>query len=126
MVLVGKITKDAVVKTLKDERQVVNFSVVVNDGYKDKKTDKWVSVPCFFSCSYWLGTAIANRLHKGNLVELTGRVSVNTYKDMEGEARATLNFHTNSIKVHQTPKKEETATVSTDVSNQEGDDKLPF
>lgn len=125
MVIIGRITKDAVVKTLKDERQVVNFSVAVNDGYKDKKTDKWVSIPSFFSCSYWLSHAIAKRLQKGSLVELTGRVSVNAYKNMEGEAQATLNFHTDSIKVHQTPKREET-TASPDAPKQEGADDLPF
>lgn len=107
MVLIGRVTKDAEVRTLKDERKVVNFNVAVNDGYKDKKSDKWVAIPSFYSCSYWLSPAIADRLKKGNLVELTGRLSVNAYKDMEGEAQASLNCHVDSIKVHGVTKKEE-------------------
>jgi len=31
MTIVGRITKDAVVNRLKDERKVVNFSIAMND-----------------------------------------------------------------------------------------------
>ena len=37
MVLIGRLTKDAVVSQLKDDRQVVNFTLAVNDGYKPKR-----------------------------------------------------------------------------------------
>lgn len=33
MVLIGRLTKDAVVAQLKDEREVVNFTLAVNDYY---------------------------------------------------------------------------------------------
>ncbi len=36
MTIVGRITKDAVVNQLKDEREVVNFSLALNDFYKPK------------------------------------------------------------------------------------------
>ena len=36
MVLIGRITKDAVIKKLKDDREVVNFSIAINDYYKPK------------------------------------------------------------------------------------------
>jgi single-strand DNA-binding protein len=36
MVLIGRITKDATVKKLKDEWEVVNFSIAINDFYKPK------------------------------------------------------------------------------------------
>ncbi len=36
MEIVGRITKDEVVNQLKDERNVVNFSIAVNDYYKPK------------------------------------------------------------------------------------------
>jgi single-strand DNA-binding protein len=123
MVVVGRLTQDAAVKTLKDERKVVNFSIAVNDGYTDKKTSKWVATPTFFSCSYWLSTAIAQRLKKGNLVELNGRVSVNAWKDMQGEANASLNYHVDSIKLHGGAKKEE---VPSTPAPQGGTDDLPF
>jgi single-strand DNA-binding protein len=36
MMFVGRITKDAVVNQLKGERQVVNFTVALNDYYRPK------------------------------------------------------------------------------------------
>ena len=108
MVLIGRLTKDAVVVQLKDERQVVNFTLAVNDGYKPKGKDEWVSLTTFFNCAYWLNPKIAERLKKGNLIEITGRMYVTTYKDMSGEAKASINFHVDSIKVHQQMKADAT------------------
>lgn len=101
MVLIGRLTKDAVVAQLKDDRQVVNFTLAVNDGYKSKGKDEWANLTTFFNCAYWISTKIAERLKKGNLIEVTGRMYVTTYKDMSGEAKASINFHVDSIKVHQ-------------------------
>jgi single-strand DNA-binding protein len=125
MTIIGRVTKDAVVKTLRSEKQVVSFSVCINDGYKNKATDTWVSIPSFYNCTYWLSSNVASILKKGNLVELTGRISVNPYKDMQGEAQASLNFHTDTIKVHQTSKKEDGAVVAKAETAVSADD-LPF
>jgi single-strand DNA-binding protein len=125
MTIIGRLTKDAAVKTLKSEKQVVSFSVCINDGYKNKATGAWVSIPTFYNCSYWLSSNVASILKKGNLVELTGRISVNPYKDMQGEAQASLNFHVDTIKVHQISKKEEGAVVAKAETPVPADD-LPF
>jgi single-strand DNA-binding protein len=125
MTIIGRVTKDAVVKTLKSEKEVVSFSIAVNDGYKKRGTDTWVSIPSFYNCSYWLSSNVASILKKGNLVELTGRISVNPYKDLQGEAQASLNFHTDTIKVHQTSKKEAGAVVAKAETPVPADD-LPF
>lgn len=100
MVLIGRLTSDATVFTTKDERKVVNFTVAVNDGYKPKGSNEWKAITTYYNCGYWITTEVATRLKKGNLVEVSGRVYVNAYKDMNGEAKASLNFHTDSIKVH--------------------------
>ena len=101
MVLIGRLVKDAVVSTLKDDRQVVNFTLAVNDGYKPKGSEEWTSLTTYYTCAYWISTKIADRLKKGNLVEINGRAYVTAYKDMQGEAKASLNCHVDSIKVHQ-------------------------
>lgn len=101
MVLIGRLTKDAVVTQLKDERKVVNFTVAVNDYYKPKNSEKGVSVTTYVSCAYWITTAVASLLKKGSLVEVSGRLTVNAYKDMQGEARGSLHCHVDSIKLHQ-------------------------
>ena len=100
MNFVGRITRDAIVQSLKDERKVVNFSVAVNDYYKPKGKEQGVKVTQFINCSYWISTAIAERLTKGSLVEISGRLYVNAYTGADNEAKASLNCHVNSIKIH--------------------------
>lgn len=123
MVLIGRLTKDAVVAQLKGERKVVNFTVAVNDYYKPKNSDKGVSVTTFVNCAYWISPTIAERLKKGNLIEITGRLAVNAYKDMQGEARGSLNCHVDSIKVHQQVKADATKAKA---GKTEVVDDLPF
>lgn len=100
MELTGRITADAKVSALKDERKVVNFSVAVNDSYKPKGSGVATKVTTYFNCSYWINPAIAEHLTKGTLVELYGRISVSAWTNAEGEAKASLNFHVNNIKLH--------------------------
>ena len=123
MVLIGRLTKDAVVAQLKDERKVVNFTLVVNDFYKPKRSDKGVTVTTYVNCAYWISTAIAAFLKKGNLIEITGRLTVNAYKDMQGEAKGSLNCHVNSIKLHQQMKAD---TAKAEVKQEAPVDDLPF
>lgn len=104
MEIVGRLTANATVNTLKDERKVVNFSVAVNDSYKPKGSEQPVKVATYFNCSYWINPSIAEHLTKGTLVELYGRIGVNAWTNAEGEAKASLNFHVNSIKLHGKPK----------------------
>lgn len=101
MLIIGRITKNAVVNQLKNERQVVNFSVAINDYYKPRDGEG-IKLTTYFNCSYWISSKIAERLTKGALVELFGRVSINTYTDLKGEAKGSLNFHANNIKIHST------------------------
>lgn len=100
MELVARLTADSKTNTLKDGRQVVNFSVAVNDNYKPKGATEQIKSTTYFNCSYWINPKVAEHLIKGTLVELHGRVSVNAWKNSEGEAKARLNFHVNSIKIH--------------------------
>ncbi|MES2331346.1 MAG: single-stranded DNA-binding protein [Bacteroidota bacterium] len=100
MEIIARLTADAVVKKLKDERQVVNFSVAINDSYKPKGSDQVTKVVTYVDCSYWASPTIAQYLTKGTLVELHGRIGVNAYLNMQGEAKASLRFHVNFIKLH--------------------------
>jgi len=125
MLVIGRITKDAVVKQLKDERQLVEFSIAVNDSYKSKGSGSGVKVSTFFNCSYWLNLRIAERLKKGSLVELFGRAGVSVYNDMKGEAKGSLSFHVNNIKIHQTAKAGTTVGKAADSISEPVDD-LPF
>lgn len=131
MELVGRITKDAVVNQLKDERKVVNFSIAVNDYYKPKNSEG-VKITTYVNCSYWISEKIAERLTKATLVEINGRIFVNAYKGADGEAKASLNCHVNTIKIHSFGKQDNIPVSGENPENlstkkqEEVTDDLPF
>ncbi len=100
MEMTARLTGDAKISTLKNDRQVVNFSVAINDSYKAKGNSEVTKIVTYVQCDYWVNPAIARYLTKGILVELQGRVGVNAYTGKDGEAKATLTFHVNTIKLH--------------------------
>ena len=98
--MIARLTGDVKISTLKNDKQVVNFNVVINDSYKAKGSDKPTKIIPYVQCDYWVNPGIAHYLTKGTLVELQSRVGVNTHKANDGEAKATLTFHVNTIKLH--------------------------
>ena len=99
MEITGRLTRDAVVANTAKDRQVVNFSIAVNDTYKAKGSNEVKKIVTFIDCSYWLSAGIAQWLKKGTMVELFGRIGVNAYLSAEGKAVGSLTFHTSNIKI---------------------------
>lgn len=87
MEITARLTGNAEVKTLKDDRQVVNFNVAINDSYKPKGGDAVTKLVTYVQCAYWVNSNIAQYLTKGTLVELHGRIGVNAYNNLQGEAK---------------------------------------
>lgn len=127
MTIVGRTTKDALVKDLNDGRKVVHFSLAVNDYYRTKGGEG-TKLTTFFNCSYWVSEKVAEHLKKGTLVEVSGRVYATAYQDMEGTAKASLNCHVAAIKIHAWPK--EILAMDQDAGQPApepfGEDDLPF
>ena len=115
MEITGRVTADASVQKVNNDKQVVNFSIVINDNYKPKGSTEVKEVTTYINCSYWLNTATAQWLKKGTLVQLFGRIGMNVYNNSEGMAVGTLTFHTNNIKILVFPKRVETATANSAV-----------
>lgn len=130
MNIIGRLTRDAEVRTLSNEKKVVNFSVAVNDSYKNKQGER-VEQTEYFDCAYWITPKVAIYLTKGTLVELTGRISKRAWTDKDGEPKAGLNFHTSNIRFYGGSKGAETVQATeqseTDKVAELGtEDDLPF
>lgn len=125
MNIIGRVTKDAEVRTLSNNKQVVNFSVATNDSYKNKQGER-IEQTTYFDCAYWISPKVAEILTKGSLVELTGRVSARTWTGNDGETHAGLNFNTSQIKLHGGGKKSQTAQGTTGTNNDKPKEDLPF
>ncbi|SHH92243.1 single-strand DNA-binding protein [Flavobacterium sp. CF108] len=107
MEITGRITKDASTRKVGDEKQVVNFSIAINDSYKPKGSAEYKQITTFVDCSYWMSVKVAEWLKKGALVQLFGRVGLNTYIGQDGSAMGSLTFHINSFKILAFAKKED-------------------
>jgi single-strand DNA-binding protein len=102
--VIGRVTADAKIHQLDDGRKVVNFSIAENDRFKPKGSDTYKEVTNYYNCSYWMGTGVAEILKKGALIEATGRIGINVYNSVNGEAKGSLTLHINFIKTHGRPK----------------------
>lgn len=133
MNIIGRLTRDAEVRTVLQDKQVVNFSVATNDSYKNKQGER-IMQTTYFDCAYWLSTNIANKLTKGTLVELSGRVYARAWMGKDGNSHAGLNFHTSQIKLHGGGKKSDTSQPTeytttpqdSEFNNMGAEDDLPF
>ncbi|MFH6967243.1 single-stranded DNA-binding protein [Flavobacterium sp. FlaQc-28] len=125
MNITGRLTRDAEVRTTSQQKQVVNFSVAINDSYRNKQGER-IEQTTYFDCSYWITPNVAKILTKGSLVELSGRVTARAWTGNDGEAHAGLNFHTFQIKLHGGGKKSETVQATLETATKETEDDLPF
>ena len=140
--IIGRVTKNAEINITKNEKQVVNFSVAINDSYKTKQGEIKEETT-YFNCSYWISPNVVKILTVGALVELTGKVSSRAWIGKDGEIKSGLNFHTSNIKLHGGGKRSETGdaeinqsqpsnnqfaqnTQNTNPFADETDDDLPF
>lgn len=129
--IIGRITKNAEINRLKNDRQVVNFSVAINDSYKTKQGER-KELTTYYNCSYWISPNVAKILTKGTLVELSGRISSNAWIGKDGEIHSGLNFHTSDIKLHGSSKnsenepKQNAMQESSNPFAGDTDDDLPF
>lgn len=125
MNITGRVTADAQVRNVSNSKTVVNFSVAVNDSYKNKAGVR-IEQTAYFDCAYWLGPKVAQLLTKGTVVELTGRVSARAWTGSDGQPHAGLNFNTSEIKLHGGGKKNEAGQAPTGNNIEDTKEDLPF
>ena len=68
----GRMARDPEVRNV-GQNTVLSFTIANDVGYGDKKTTNWVR------CSYWNHDKIAQYLHKGDQVTVSGEISMREY-----------------------------------------------
>ena len=99
MEITGRITADTKIHKVNNDKQVVNFSIAINDSYKPKNSTELREIVTYIDCSYWLNAKTAQWLKKGAMVQLFGRIGLNVYGSSGGRVLASLTFHINSLKI---------------------------
>lgn len=99
MEMTGRLTANAAVKQTKTGKELVSFSIAMNDNYRAKGSSEVTKIVTYVDCAYWRSTAVAPLLTKGTIVTLSGRIGVNAWNNAEGEARGQITCNVNEIKL---------------------------
>lgn len=89
----GNLGKDAEQRYTPSGDAVVQFSVAVKSGYGDKETTTWAR------CAMWgkRGEAVAQYLTKGQLVGISGEVTLREFTNKEGNKQTSLEVRVNDL-----------------------------
>lgn len=98
MEITGRVTADAAVRKA-GEKEVLNFSIAVNDRYKIAASGEYKEVTTFINCSYWLRMKAAQWIKKGAVVQVSGRLGMHVYINSEGNPIGSIDFHVNSMSI---------------------------
>ncbi len=98
MEITGRVTADAAVRRA-GEKEVLNFSIAVNDRYKVSGSGEYKEVTTFINCSYWLSMRVAQWIKKGAVVMVSGRLGMHVYINNEGNPIGSIDFHVNSMNI---------------------------
>ena len=98
MEITGRVTADAAVRKAGD-KEVVNFTIAVNDRYKIKGSSEFKEVAAFINCSYWLGVKSVQWIKKGAVVQVSGRIGMHVYINSEGNPVGSIDFHVNALNI---------------------------
>ena len=92
MKIKGTVTADATVATVEttnSNKQVVNFSIAINEGYRPEG-DHYVQQTTFIDCAYWRNAQTAKLIKKGMVVEFEGRLGSRPWSDRDGVLRSSV------------------------------------
>lgn len=94
LMIIGNLTRDPESRAVGD-KTVCNFTVAVNRRKKNDGTQE----ADFFRVGAWgkLGESCQKYLQKGKKVFVSGTVSVNSYTDQQGQAKASLEVFANEV-----------------------------
>ncbi|WP_143307251.1 single-stranded DNA-binding protein [Chitinophaga vietnamensis] len=125
MEIIGRLTADAIIAKVTDNKQVVNFNIAINEYYRPKGSTEIKKTTTYVSCSYWISTKVADLLKKGTLVQLSGRLGVNAYS-VAGEARAKITFRVNTVRIHKMKSSQANTPTTDNTTSVTATDDLPF
>ncbi len=107
VLLVGRLVRDPVIRYLPSGMPVTEFSVVYNRRYK--VNEEWKEESHFFDIKAYgkFAEGLVERLSKGYMVIVEGRLSQERWTSSEGEPRTKVRIVAESVKIVSKPKSEQ-------------------
>lgn len=117
--LIGRLTKNPEVKYTQSGKAVCSFSLATNEGYGEKQTTEYINVVTWEKVAENCG----NRLVKGSLVFVAGKLSTRSYEKKNGEKAYVTEVIGREVKFLD-GKKEESSPF--DVMGKAVEEEIPF
>ena len=98
--IVGNLTADPELRFTPSGAAVANFTVASTPRTFDRQTNEWKDgETLFMRCSIWRDAAenIAESLHRGTRVIVTGRLKSRSYETKEGEKRTVVELEVDEV-----------------------------
>lgn len=88
--IIGNITADATIHDLPGGKQVINFTIAVNEKYKKQDGTQESKVTYIKCAKFQNDVQIAKYLLKGTKMFIQGKAEIDTYTDNQGVFKAGL------------------------------------
>ena len=90
--VVGNITRDPELRFTNTGRGMASFGLAVNRRWQNRQSGEWEEQTSFFNVIAWgdMGENIAQSIHKGDRVVVTGRLEQRSYETESGEKRSVV------------------------------------
>lgn len=103
---IGRLGKDPEIRYTPDGSAVCNFSIAMDERYKDKNGEKvqkteWVNVVAFGK----LGEICGEYLKKGSLALVEGKIRTTSYEDKDGVKRYQTKITADNVEFFSTKEK---------------------
>lgn len=98
--VVGNLTADPELRFTPSGAAVANFTVASTPRHFDRQSNEWVDdETLFLRCSIWREAAenVAESLHRGTRVVVTGKLKQRSYDTKEGEKRTTFELDVDEV-----------------------------
>lgn len=121
--LIGRMVKDAELRTTQSGTSVASFSVAVGKTYMQNGEKK--EQTSFFNCTAWgtIGEAIAQYCKKGHRVGITGELQQRTWDDQNGNKRSSVEILVRGFQFLQPKRADDSATPDAPPAP---DDEIPW
>ena len=106
VVLTGRLTGDAELKTTPNGTSVCSFNIAVDRGYGDNKQTDFIPIVA------WRGSAefVAKHFKKGDMIGIEGSIQTRKYTDKNGNNRTAFEVVANNVQFVGGKKQEQTET----------------
>ena len=126
-ILMGRLTRDPVIRHTDSGKAVCNFTVAIENGYgEEKSTD-------FISCVAWNKTAefVDKYFAKGRMIIVVGRIRTRTWEDRDGKKNYVTEVIASEVAFGESKKDAATnsaghTAAGDDFTPIDSDDDLPF